>query len=234
VSSLPLWLTWFWFTNRPLLQLPLSAGEHSALSRLIYDLTELGLPYNCRMSLSLSLMLRPTVSRPVSLGIKHPFGAYVQIFVTVRQLRVCWCGALSLTRGRVCRLQLLLALASTVVLGSESRGIRDHILLSKIRDFPFRRLLRLVGLRWRYSTPPPHGSWDWIRPRPHTGYCRIIELSWTELTSRRTEYKSSCLRFLCYSLCIRCHRNVLTEPLLSSGLFRGYSLQREHAYRTVA
>jgi hypothetical protein len=22
---------------------------------------------------------------------------------------------------------------------------------------PFRRLLRLVGSRWRYSTPPPHG-----------------------------------------------------------------------------
>jgi hypothetical protein len=24
--------------------------------------------------------------------------------------------------------------------------------------FPFRRLLRLAGLRWRYSTPPPHGK----------------------------------------------------------------------------
>jgi hypothetical protein len=35
---------------------------------------------------------------------KHPSGAYDQIFITVRQLRVCWCGALSLTRGRVCRL----------------------------------------------------------------------------------------------------------------------------------
>jgi hypothetical protein len=31
--------------------------------------------------------------------------------------------------------------------------------------FPFRCLLRLAGLRWRYSTPPPHGYWfliyDW-------------------------------------------------------------------------
>jgi hypothetical protein len=38
------------------------------------------------------------------------------------------------------------------------RGTRNHILLSQIRDFPFCRLLRLAGLRWRYSTPPPHGS----------------------------------------------------------------------------
>jgi hypothetical protein len=92
-------------------------------------------------SLSLSLMLRPTVSRPVSLGIKHPSEAYDQIFISVWQLRVCWCGALSLTRGRVCHLQLLLTLASAVILGSESRGTRDHILLSQIRYFPFRKLI---------------------------------------------------------------------------------------------
>jgi hypothetical protein len=45
-----------------------------------------------------------------------------------------------------------------VIFGSDSLGTRDHILLSQIRDFPFRRLLRLAGLRWRYSTPPPHRS----------------------------------------------------------------------------
>jgi hypothetical protein len=101
---------------------------------------------------------RPTASLPVCLGIKHPSGDYDQISITVWQLWVCWCGAFSLTRGRDCRLQLLLALANAVILGSEFLGTHDHILLSQIRDFPFCSLLRLAGLRWRYSTPPPHGS----------------------------------------------------------------------------
>jgi hypothetical protein len=42
----------------------------------------------------------------------------------------------SLTRRWVCRLQLLLALASAVILRSESHRTHDHILLSQIRDSP--------------------------------------------------------------------------------------------------
>jgi hypothetical protein len=42
----------------------------------------------------------------------------------------------SLRRWWVCRLQLLLVLASAEILGSESRGTHDHILLSQIRDSP--------------------------------------------------------------------------------------------------
>jgi hypothetical protein len=89
----------------------------------------------------------------VSLGIKCPSGAYDKFFVPVRQLQVCWCGALSLTRGRVCCLHLQLAVTSAVILRSESCGTCDHILLSQIWDFPFRYLLRLAGLRCRYLTP---------------------------------------------------------------------------------
>jgi hypothetical protein len=50
-------------------------------------------------------MLRLAVSRPVCLGTKHSFRTYDQTFITVRQLRVCWCGAPSLTIGRVWILQ---------------------------------------------------------------------------------------------------------------------------------
>jgi hypothetical protein len=107
---------------------------------------------------NLSLMSRSTVSWPVCLGIKHPCGAYVQTFV--RQLQACECGTLSLTRGRVWPLQLLVVLASAVIFVSESRGPRGHVLLSLIRDFPFRRLLRLAGLTSKRVTliTPWHGQ----------------------------------------------------------------------------
>jgi hypothetical protein len=88
------------------------------------------------LKFKVKVILRPTVCRPVCLGVKHPSGAYDQIFITVGQLQVYWCGVLSLTRERVCRLQLMLVLASAVILGSESRETRDHILLSQIRDSP--------------------------------------------------------------------------------------------------
>jgi hypothetical protein len=55
-----------------------------------------------------------------------------------------FCGALSLTRWRVCLLYMLLALASAVLLWSESLCSRDHILLSHIWHFLFRRLPRLA------------------------------------------------------------------------------------------
>jgi hypothetical protein len=95
----------------------------------------------------------------------------------------------SLTRGWICSLQLLLAFSSAVILRSDSRGTRYHILLCQIRYsptwrarspyfyppgtgwhsytprhwIPFSSLLRLRGLQWRYSTPSPHRSDSWSK-----------------------------------------------------------------------
>jgi hypothetical protein len=105
------------------------------------------------MSLRLSLILRPTVSRPVCLGIKHPSVAYDQVFITVRQLRVCWCGALSLSRedgSVVC--SCCWSTPAQSVSGPSPVELAT-IFYSQNRDFSFRRFLRLAGLRWRHSTP---------------------------------------------------------------------------------
>jgi hypothetical protein len=106
-------------------------------------------------------------------------------------------GAPSLTRGRV--LYMLLSLASAVFLGSESLGTRDHILLSQIWDFPFRRFLRLAGSRWRYSTPPPHG---------------FAPLNWLNTNIRYvSRHGPHRKRLFHYWMFPRCRRNMSTELL---------------------
>jgi hypothetical protein len=134
---------------------------------------------------------------------RAPSGAHDQIFSTVWQLRSCFCEAPSLTRGRVCLLYMLLVLASVVFLGSETLGTRDHILLSQIWDFPFRRLLRLAGSRWRYSNPPPRGWYT---------------LNWTlslAYFSARTTYKTP---FIHCCSCVLCRGNVFPKPLARNGI----------------
>jgi hypothetical protein len=105
-----------------------------------------------------------------------PSGAHDQIYITVWQLQSCFCGAPSPTEGRlVCLLYMLLALASTVFLGSKFLGTCDCILLYQIWDFPFYRLLQLAGSHWRYSTTQSDSApnltffiTSWHRPHKNT------------------------------------------------------------------
>jgi hypothetical protein len=97
------------------------------------------LEYMCVFEVEVEVNLRPTVSRPVYLGVRRPSVTCDQFFflleISFRQLRVCCFVAPSLTRGRVCNLlvQLLLGLARAVTLGSKSHRTHDHILLSHLR-----------------------------------------------------------------------------------------------------
>jgi hypothetical protein len=150
-----------------------------------------------KLKVKIKVTLRLTVSQLVSLDVEPQ-----QIFIIVWQLRSCFCGSLSLTRGRVCLLYMLLALSSAVFLGSESLGTRDLILLSQFWDFPFRRLLRLAGSRRRYSNPPPRGRGE------------VMQHRLTYIVSRRTYRKQ--VNFLAMDVYC-CPELVSTDPLHSNG-----------------
>jgi hypothetical protein len=102
---------------------------HICRTLFLFDVSEVEVEVN----------LRPTLSRPVCLGVRRQSGTCDQFFflleISFRQLRVCYFVAPSLTRGRVCNLlvQLLLGLARAVTLGPKSSRTHDHILLSHLR-----------------------------------------------------------------------------------------------------
>jgi hypothetical protein len=136
------------------------------------------------------LKLRPTVSRPVCLGVGLPSGTHDRISSPVLTIAgFLMCGALSDERMDLkFTTQLLLGLARAVTLGSKSRRTHDYILLSHLRllqpggpgpriyipqepggpvippgtGFSFRHLLRLAGQRWRYSNRPILGHENMI------------------------------------------------------------------------
>jgi hypothetical protein len=73
-------------------------------------------------------------------------------------------------RGWVCHLQLLLTLASAVILSSESRGTHDHILILRFE----------TPTTWRarslYLCPPGTG-WPVIPPGAAFPFCHLIWLA---------------------------------------------------------
>jgi hypothetical protein len=114
--------------------------------------------------------------------------------IFLRQLQVCYFMASSLTRGRVCNLLLLLGLANTVPLGSESLGTQDHISLSQFLRLPKPGgpspqtyipaeeggpvILRALGSLYAASYDS-QGYGGGIPTRLHTGNCQRCFLSWS-------------------------------------------------------
>jgi hypothetical protein len=132
-------------------------------------------------------LLLAVYRQSVHLGVKH-LETHEQNFF---QLNTCLHSpsvTSSLTRGWICSLQLLLALARAVILGSESSGTRDHILLSQIQDS-----LNLEGQVSVFKSPgnrvaqlypqalgslfvasyDSQGYGEGLRPRLHTGGIRM-------------------------------------------------------------
>jgi hypothetical protein len=110
------------------------------------------------LKVKVKVMLRPSVSRPICLGVKHPSGAYDQIFITFRQLQVCWCGAISLTRERVNRLQFPLGSPAQSFLGPSPAGLVTVLYSLRFETPP----------TWRAMSPylyPPGTGWPSYTPR---------------------------------------------------------------------
>jgi hypothetical protein len=87
----------------------------------------------------------------IYLGVKPPSGSKDQVFIAVRQLRGCWCEAPPLTRGRVCHLQLLLALSSSVILRSSPETLMNIFYCLRLETPP------TLKSRALYLYPPGTG-----------------------------------------------------------------------------
>jgi hypothetical protein len=107
-----------------------------------------------------------------------PSGAQDWSFVTVRELRVYWCGAPSVMRGQVCHLQLVLALTSAVFLGFKSCRTHDQFYCLRFVTPPIFRA------KFPYLYPPETGwpsyvprHWVpfWLPPRTSKAMVEIFE-----------------------------------------------------------
>jgi hypothetical protein len=96
---------------------------------LSLSLCEHWLPINLN---KVKVIFRPTVSRPACLGVIPTSEPQDQAFITVRQLRVCWCGAISEDRtgSVVCNCCWPWPAQSFSVPSPAGLRTHDHILLS--------------------------------------------------------------------------------------------------------
>jgi hypothetical protein len=121
---------------------------------------------------------------------RDPSGAHNQIFITLWQLRSCFRGAPSLTRGQVCLLYMLLVLASVDFLLFESLGTHD-------RSWPYFTVSDLTArteseYESYVTTDSQSASLSWNKApisglQPDIYYCQTIAglLMWGALSYER-------------------------------------------------
>jgi hypothetical protein len=78
-------------------------------------------------------------------------------------------------------------------------------------EFPFRRLLRFAGLRWRYSTPPPHGICQMKDP---------LRLNWLPGDPNTDHHLEQYVLF-CF---FRCHETCLPNRWLAMNFHSGSTI----------
>jgi hypothetical protein len=83
--------------------------------------------------------------------------------ILFRQLWVCWCGAPSLMRSRICSFQFLPGIASAAFLISESHGSHEHILLSLFFRLPQPGGPRPLYLFLPETWWPSYTAGHWVR-----------------------------------------------------------------------
>jgi hypothetical protein len=156
------------FIDRKLVVQSSKPIQHQPTSHLsLVTSSEVLLP----LQVQVQVILRPTVSRPVCLGVGPSSGAHDQICITVGHLRSS-CFASSLTRGWVCN--LLVQLAAT--LRSKSCRTHDHILLSHLRPY----------ITVSYETPPPWRARSLHLYPPWTGWPSYTPGHWVPFLSPLT------------------------------------------------
>jgi hypothetical protein len=128
------------------------------------------------------------------------------------------------TRGRVCRLQLLLVLVSAIILGSESRGLMTIFYCLRFDTPPTWRA------RWPYLYPPGTGWLSYIlrhwvpfssAPTTRRGRVEVFEPASMRCCSiyyirHGPHRKHHVKQFFYCCVCIRCGGNVFTDPLPSN------------------
>jgi hypothetical protein len=110
------------------------ATSHSVLIAQYYCFMipeAMQLSISSKILVKVKVILRQTASRPVYLGVMPHLGPETRFSLIIADDLLKW--APSLSGGSF---ELLLVLASAVILGSELRWTHDHILLSQIRDPP--------------------------------------------------------------------------------------------------